>query len=276
MRMSRRAAALHSLVGAYVTDAVPDADRAAFERHLARCEPCRDEVRGLRETTALLAAASAVEPRPELREQTLRAADRLRQAPPLVGAEQANVPRPAGTRLAGRLGRWRIQRLGAGGWHTGRLRIAAVAAVAVAIVFAGAAVGLGLHASSMQHKLSAAEQRDHAIASVLGAPDAVTLTAKVSTGGSATVVMSHRARMLVFIGRQLSVLPASKAYELWVMGPAGDKAVGMLPAPRGGMSGPVVVSGLASGDQMLGLTVEPASGSGQPTTNPIVLVGLRG
>jgi Anti-sigma-K factor rskA/Putative zinc-finger len=278
MRVSRRGAAQHALVGAYVMDAVPAADRVAFERHLARCEPCRDEVRGLRETAARLGMAAAVQPRPELRDQTLQAAIRLRQAPPQLGSEQAGLAGAeagAGSRRGGRLARRAWLRTG---WpmRASQVRLATVTAVALAIVFAGTAIGLGLHASSMQHRLSAAEQRDRAIAEVLGASDAVRLTAKVTTGGMATVVMSHHARALVFIGRQLSVLPVSKAYELWVMGPSGDKPAGMLPPAHAGMSGPVVVSGLVPGDQMLGLTVEPASGSRQPTSNPIVLVGLRG
>ena len=57
------------------------------------------------------------------------------------------------------------------------------------------------------------------------------------------------------------------------MGPAGDTAAGMLSAERGGMSGPMVVSGLVPGDR-LGLTVEPAAGSGHPTSVPVVMVSL--
>ena len=58
----RRRSDLHTLAGAYAMDAVPPSERAAFERHLASCEPCRQEVRGLREATAALAAATAVQP----------------------------------------------------------------------------------------------------------------------------------------------------------------------------------------------------------------------
>src|ERR1700689_2188904 len=99
--MSRRTAALHTLVGAYVMDAVPESDRAAFERHLVGCPACQEEVRGLREATARLATASAITPRPELREQTLLAATRLRQVPPLVSAPPEGPawrPGPGGAR----------------------------------------------------------------------------------------------------------------------------------------------------------------------------------
>jgi anti-sigma factor RsiW len=266
--MRRRTAALHTLVGAYVMDAVPEADRAAFERHLGGCPACREEVRGMREATARLAAASAIEPRSVLREQTLAAAARLRQVPPLLGELE---PGMAG--LARRLPRGTGWFSRTGSLFQSRWLTVTAAAIGFAVLFAGAAIGLGLHLGSMQHRLSAADQRDHAISTVLGATDAVMMTRSVSTGGTATVVMSHRARSLVFIARKLPALPASRGYELWIMSPSGDRPEGMLPPARGGMSGPMIVGGLRAGDQV-GLTVEPASGSRQPTSDPIVLVGL--
>src|SRR5581483_1374348 len=57
------------------------------------------------------------------------------------------------------------------------------------------------------------------IAEVLTAPDATTLTARVTTGGHATVVMSARDRMLVFTAAGLRTLPASQCYELWLLEP---------------------------------------------------------
>jgi anti-sigma-K factor RskA len=244
--MRARRSALHTLVGAYVMDAVSGRDQADFERHLLTCEQCRDDVRGLREATAHLAAAAAVAPRPELREQTLQAAERIRQLPPVV----------AGGRVAAPARPW-LPRL----------------AAAAAVVLAVTAIVLGVHLSVMQGRLSRMEQRDNAIAAVLGARDARTLTAQVRTGGTATVVMSHRARALVFTASGLTRLPASKAYELWLMGPAGATQAGMLPSGHHGMSGPVVVNRLAPGDR-LGLTIEPSAGTGRPTSAPVVMVAL--
>jgi anti-sigma-K factor RskA len=257
--MRRRAAGLHTLVGAYVLDAVPPADRQAFERHLGGCAACQDEVRAMREATARLGAAAAVQPRPELRERTLHAATRLRQEPPPLAAPP------------GRLARWLPRRAypARGALRSGWLAVTAVVAVLAAVT----AIGLGLHLGSMQDRLSAADQRDHTIADVVGAPDAVTMTAPVSTGGTATVVMSHHMGTLVFVARSLSVLPASRGYELWLMGPSGDRSAGLLPHAHNGMTGPVVVDHLHAGDQV-GLTVEPAAGSPKPTSPPIVLVGL--
>ena len=50
---------LHVLTGSYVLDAISDAEREEFERHLQHCPTCEAEVRGLRETAARLALAYA-------------------------------------------------------------------------------------------------------------------------------------------------------------------------------------------------------------------------
>jgi anti-sigma-K factor RskA len=149
-----------------------------------------------------------------------------------------------------------------------------VVAVVAAIVLAVTATGLGLHLSSTQHRLTAAQERDSAISAIVGARGAIMMTAKVSNGGTATVVMSHRADALVFIANGLPRLPSSQAYEVWLMGPAGTAtAAGMLAPGRPGMSGPTVVRRIATGDR-LGLTIEPASGAPRPTSPPIVLMAL--
>ncbi len=246
---------MHTLVGAYVLDAIPDGDRAEFERHLLRCEQCRDDVRGLREASALLAAAVAVTPRPELREPALQAASVTRQLPPVTGEP---------TRRS-----WRRRLPSAGIAHSWL----AVVAASTAVVLAGTAVVLALHMAAMQRRLTAQDDRDSAISAILGAHDAIVLTAAVTTGGTATVVMSHHARELVFTGNGLARLPGSRGYELWLAGPTGTTGVGMLPPGPGGMFGPMVVDRLAVGD-VLEVTVEPVGGAPHPTSVPIVRLVL--
>jgi anti-sigma-K factor RskA len=249
----------HTLAGAYAMDAVPEPDRTAFERHLAGCESCRQEVRGLREATAALAAATAVRPPAALKDAAMSAAGQTRQLPP--GIAQA----PA---------RWRAGRArGRRGWPP-RLAVALVGALAC--VLAVVAVVAGVSAYGMHSRLDQAQQRDHTVAMVLGAPDATMLTAHVSTGGTAAVVMSHREGALVFTAAGLRALPSAESYELWLMGPAGSRPAGMIAASgRGKMAGPMVVSGLSAGDRV-GLTVEPAGGSPRPTSPLVVVIVLAG
>ena len=82
-----------------------------------------------------------------------------------------------------------------------------------------------------------------------------------------TIVMSHSMHELVFTAAALHALPASRGWELWLIGPDGDRAVLMLPPARHDMTGPVVASGLRSGDHLV-LTAEPASGPARPAGRP--------
>jgi anti-sigma-K factor RskA len=137
------------------------------------------------------------------------------------------------------------------------------------------AVAAGVLTFGLQGRLDQDQHRDHMVAVVLSASDATMMSRPVSTGGTATVVMSHRERALVFTAADLRVLPAGESYELWLIGPAGTRSAGMLDSSgRGRMAGPMVVSGLAAGDSV-GMTVEPDSGSPHPTSAPLVLIGLR-
>ena len=56
-------------------------------------------------------------------------------------------------------------------------------------------------------------------------------------------------------------------------GPAGARPVGMLPAGRHGMTGPVIASGLRPGDH-LALTAEPADGGARPDAPMMLDVAL--
>jgi anti-sigma-K factor RskA len=250
-----QAQSVHTLSGAYAMDAVSYAERVRFERHLAGCDACRQEVRGLREATAALGSAAAVRPPDALRETVLHAARQTRQVPPAAPAAPA---RRAGAR----------RRLG---W---RPRMAVALGAAAAAV--GAAVAAGVVTYNMQNRLDQAQGRDLTVAAVLTASDARMTSARVSTGGTATVVMSHREHALVFTAAHLRSLPPAENYELWLIGPAGTRPAGMVTASgRGRMVGPMVVSGLSAGDRV-GLTVEPAGGSPRPTSPPVVMVSLAG
>jgi anti-sigma-K factor RskA len=238
----------HTLVGAYVMDAVSDDDRASFEHHLAGCEGCQAEVRGLREATARLAAAAEVRPRAELREQTMQAAGLIRQLPP---ATRQRPEAPAGWRRT-----W-LPRL----------------AVAAAAVFAVLAVGMGTVMHGAEHRLDQARGSSHQMAVVLGSPDATMMRARLTSGGRATIVMSHRYGSLVFTASGLPALPSARSYQLWVMRPGGPRSAGLLPAGPDGRAGPMVISGLGRGDRV-GVTVEPAAGSARPTSRAILMVTL--
>lgn len=68
---------VHALTGAYALDAVTDHELRVFERHLAECGHCRDEVEEFRVTAARLALAVALAPPPHLRVLVMAAIHRM-------------------------------------------------------------------------------------------------------------------------------------------------------------------------------------------------------
>src|SRR5207247_11294272 len=104
---------------------------------------------------------------------------------------------------------------------------------------------------------------------VVTAPDATMMTGAVRGGGTVTIVMSPSMHELVFTAAALHALPAFRGYELWLIGPGGNRAVIVLPPARHGMTGPVLASGLRPGDH-LALTAEPVRGGARPA-GPMML-----
>jgi anti-sigma-K factor RskA len=247
----------HSLVAAYAMDALDAADLRRFERHLARCLECAEEVTDLREVAGRLAAASASRPSAELRARLLARTLMIRQLPPVGPREY--LPRP--TLAAAWPERLR------------RLRSAPVLAVALVLCLAVVAVAVALPDVSAQRGLARSRPADAAITAILTAPDAIMISAGVRTAGAATVVMSRSERALVFAADGLPTLTASHCYELWLMGAHEDRPAILLPMPSHGMTGPVIARGLRRGDH-LGLTVEPAGGSRRPTSAMILVLTL--
>ena len=131
------------------------------------------------------------------------------------------------------------------------------------------AVVVGVSGGSMRNQLSAAQDSSRQIAAVLTARDATMMTRAVAGGGTVTIVMSHAMHELVFTAADLHALPASRSYELWLIGPAGDRPVTMLLPDSHDMTGPVIASGLRPGDH-LALTAEPAGGAARPSA-PMML-----
>jgi anti-sigma-K factor RskA len=239
---------LHLLTGAYAVDALTGDELAEFERHLEQCAPCAGEVRGLRETTARLGMATAIEPPPWMREQVLAAAGRVRQLP------------PSGVRLMSADGPRRRRHL------SRRLpRPIAVTAMAAAIV------ALAVLQIGTRHQLQQAQTKNQTIASVLSASDARIERSSSTVGGTVTAVISPHAAEAVITASGMPTPTGARVYQLWVTSPAGARSVGLLPGSSARATAPVLAGDVQPGDQ-LAVTIEPAGGTKQPTTIPIVSI----
>ena len=238
---------MHSFSGAYALDALEGgAERDRFARHMSRCASCASEVRGFREVATALAFAATAEAPPELRDQVLAAAARTRQLPPEV---RTNA-RPRRTRA----------------WVPWLSGVVATASIAVAVFF-------GFAQAHTQQELNQVRAENQAIALVLSAPQVKLLTQTTTKGGVATVVLAAERHQLVVTTTGLPALPAGKVYQLWLIGKTKIVSAGLLPGATSGQTAPVLASGVVKGDT-LGLTVEPAPGSPQPTTKSILALLL--
>jgi hypothetical protein len=244
---------LHSLAGAYALDALDSpAERDRFARHLSRCPSCAAEVRGFREVATAMAFAATAEAPAELRPRVLAAAARTRQVPPEVSSHgtHARAPRT----------RTRVPWVP---WLSGAV---ALASVAVAVFF-------GLAQSHTQGELNQARAENQAINAVLSAPGVRVLNQVSTSGGTAIVVLAAERHELAVVTTGLPALPSGKVYQLWLIGQKKIVSAGLLPAAKAGQTPAVLATGVVKGDT-LGLTVEPAPGSSQPTTKPIVALPL--
>ncbi len=238
---------VHTLTGAYVLDALDELERRQFERHLVECPDCAREVEELRATAAVLGTAVAEPPPDHLRRHVLEQVARTRQEPPGMTSRAT----------ARRTVRW-------------GLRLTAAAAVLAVL----AAIGLGAAALHTQHQLTAVQdelvqlQNSNApIARVLSAPDTRAANATAAGGGNAIMLVSHQLNEAVLVVSNMPSPPADHVYQVWLMGPNPPHSAGLLSA--GTVVPPLAFSGLP-GAQQIGVTVEPAGGSKQPTTNPIM------
>jgi anti-sigma-K factor RskA len=108
---------------------------------------------------------------------------------------------------------------------------------------------------------------------VLSAPRVQVLSQVSTKGGTAIVVLAAERHELAVVTTGLPALPPGKVYQLWLIGKTKIVSAGLLPTAKSGQTPAVLATGLVKGDT-LGLTVEPAPGSAQPTTKPIVALPL--
>lgn len=238
---------IHALTGAYALDAVSGMERVDFERHLAECESCAQEVRELRDTAAQLALAAAEPAPPALKLQVFNEIQTVRQLPP----ETTVVP---------------LRR------RSFTQRLTAVAAA----VFFVAAAGLGVIVVRQNSQLDDANAQAAQLEQILSSPDAKLVTFEPTEDapeGSGTMKMavSQSQDMMLLLSGDLANAPAGRTYQLWgIEGERNPKSMGFVTPVNGQVALPV--SGIGKADKVA-ISVEPENGSKQPTPDAIVMTG---
>jgi anti-sigma-K factor RskA len=249
------------LSGAYALDAVSSEEAAAFEAEMRSSEELRGEIAGLTDTAVLLGLSVApADPPPALRARLLDLIDTTPQFPaadpevqPAAAPESPSAAErmPVGAHQAPH----RIRR-------RRPVLLLAVAAVAV-LLFGG-----GLLADRMM-QAPGTSQATSAFSKITAASDVKRTEAAVAGGGTATVYWSQSLNesAVVLNGVQK---PGDRSLQMWVVTGATATSVGLFDPPAG--QNYEVMKGALSTKQHVAVTVEPAGGSSQPTTKPIVVL----
>jgi anti-sigma factor RsiW len=256
---------IHALTGAYAVDAVDDIERAEFERHLASCPTCPDEVEGFRATIVRLSVLSSVTPPERLREQILGDISAVRPLAPDVSREAGDRIEAASRAQAAKKAAAQLSRAARRDVERRRSSRRWLAAAAAVVALGGGAVVWHPWDRQSQVQVSLADQ-------VVQATDAQRYAATVSDGGTATVVRSKSVGRAVLITNNLAAAPSGKIYQMWLKAAGGNfVSAGLLPS-AGNQT--VLLEGDAATALGAGLSVEPTGGSPQPTTQPVALIAF--
>lgn len=262
---------------AYALGALDADEAAAFESVLATSPELQREVESLREVSGMLGAATApvapsaglkqslmaeIAATPQLPREAAHTAPAVdvppavldapvRHVAPVRHAEPAPIPMSG---LASERARTR--------WFSRPGVIVAAAAAAVALFFGG------VFAADLVRP-GAADQA--VLAQVVAAPDATVASSEVAGGATASLVSSESLGLSVMVFDGLDELADDEAYALWYI--TGDE---ISPAGLFTVDGDGEVVQVLEGDfvagTVVGVTVEPADGSPQPTSDPIVAI----
>jgi anti-sigma-K factor RskA len=230
-------------IGAYLLGALPDGERADFERHLAACPECRREVEELAVAgDALPSAAPPVTPPPELKQRIMAVVDAEAS---LLAAAGSRADEPAGTPRRERRGffarRWSF-------------RPALALAASALLLAVGVAGGVLAGGGSGERTVTA---------QVAGA----------ATGAQAKLVVGKDGSQLVMT--RFPQPPAGRVYQVWTLRKGqSPQPTNVLWTPLADGSATVSVPGSLDGVQNVLVSTEPRGGSAAPTTMPVVNASL--
>lgn len=247
-----------TLTGAYAVNALAETERARFERHLASCEECAQEVNELRETAARLGATAATTPPEGLKQRVLAEVSRTRQEPPRLRGGR-RTPRP------GSYGK---------GSSWGMRLTAAAAVIGVALAGTFGALAWQSHQELVQarEQFEQVDDSTMAMARLMEAPDARIVGASQS-GMQATTVMSEQLDKAMFMSTGVGQPPPHRSYQLWFLGPYGTTSAGLLKQDEAGRMSPLMAP-VPAGTTAMGVTLEPEGGSPEPTTEPMLSMSV--
>ena len=250
----------HMLSGAYALDAVSAGEAAEVETAMESSEQLRGEIAELTDTAVVLGlSVTPADPPPALRARLLDLIESTPQLPAASTVEDESERSPAvdAERMpeGDHVARPRARRAG----RRRSVLLIAVAAVAVLLFGGGLAVDRAMQPPS----------QNAAFSQIASASDVQRTEAAVAGGGTASVLWSKSLNESAVVLNDVN-RPSGKDLQMWVITGGTAKSVGLYRPPAGQQY--EMMPGAIGPDQHVAVTVEPAGGSAQPTTKPIVVL----
>lgn len=228
-------------VGAYLLEALPEDERAAFEAHLETCAECREDVAMLRVASdSLPASVQQISPPPELKSRIMAVVQAEADLLAAASGDRADLPE-------------RPRERGWLGWLTARPGFAA-AGVALLLLVGGVGGALVRRGDDGRVVIPRVER---ALAE--------NATAKL-------IIHDTDSKLTV---AHMPAPPHDRVYQVWIKRPHHDpEPTSALFTPRKSGDGAVSVPGSLKGVEAVMVTDEPAGGSPVPTREPVIIADV--
>lgn len=239
----------HTLLAPYAADALDPSDARDVEDHLAECAACRDDLTAMQETLAEVAQAAAEAPPERLRAAVLDAAWRTPQERP-AAEPQPDTParRP----------------------RRGTAVLALAASVALVLAVGGAVLARALSGSpgdDVAELLAAAGTEV-----VRVAPDVPADLGEAAADGEVVAVVNAGQGRGVLVARGLPAAPEGRTWQAWSLTGGAASSAGVFELGEDGVA--VVEFDWPAAGEAVAVSLEPAGGSPQPTTDPVAVAPL--
>ena len=232
------------LKDAYVLGALPEEERLSFEDYLAAHPERQAEVDELGAVAGLLAfSPPEQEPSPELRSRVMEVVE-------------------AGPRRVG--GRSTFARVG------DYLSLRSLALGAAALLVIGLLswnVVLQGQVEDLQAQVEDAQDQQQTQQS-----PTISLEGSWADQGANAVVASIHKNQVILVAKDMPSVPEDRTCQIWVISNDVPKPSGLF-QPDGNMMATPITNSIAQAD-VIAVTVEPAGGSEQPTSDPVLLAEL--
>ncbi len=125
-------------------------------------------------------------------------------------------------------------------------------------------------AENARQEADRAQRQNEQLAQVLSAPDAKTSSGELTGGARGTVVVSQQENRAVFLASGMAPPPSGKVYQIWFNDEGTMRSAGLM--DPGASDDAVLLDGPVDRATGMGITVEPAGGSAEPTSDPVALM----